>query len=275
MLFDIRGKRKRVIQVVYAVLAVLFAVSFVGFGIGSDAAGGIFDAFGIGSGNTGSGNPRFEQQVEDAEAELAQNPGDKRALEQLVRVHYQAGNDALELDEETGTIAMTPEAEEEFSAATRAWERYVEATKKASDDVAAVANQAYGVLLQFEDDARAIPTLAQDAVSAAEIVAEANPGAGTYATLAQYAYFAGEYETGDEAAAQAAKRADASQREDLEKQLSRTKKASQKLEKQLAKQPDEATGEEPFSNPLEELGGGAPAPGLPGGGAPLTPPPGS
>lgn len=273
MLFDIRGKRKRVIQVVYAVLALLFTVSFVGFGIGSDAAGGIFDAIGLGGGNT-SGNPRFEEQVEEAETKLAQNPGDEKALEQLVRVHYQAGNDALELNEETGQIAMTPEADDEFTAAANAWERYLKATKDPGEDVAAVANQAYGVLLQFENDPRAIPGLAEEAVSAAEIVAEANPAVGTYATLAQYAYFATDYELGDEAAAEAVKRADATQREDLEKQLSRTKKASQKLEKELKKQPDEATGDEPFSNPLDDLGGG-PGGGLPGGGAPLTPPPGS
>ncbi len=35
MLFDLRGKRRRLVQVVYATLAALFLIGFVGFSIGS------------------------------------------------------------------------------------------------------------------------------------------------------------------------------------------------------------------------------------------------
>ena len=49
MIFDLKsGKRRRVVQVVFGVLAFIFFISFVGFGIGSGSAGGIFDALGIG-----------------------------------------------------------------------------------------------------------------------------------------------------------------------------------------------------------------------------------
>ena len=39
MLFDIRGKRKRLIQVTYVTLAVLFGASLVLFGTGSGVSG--------------------------------------------------------------------------------------------------------------------------------------------------------------------------------------------------------------------------------------------
>ena len=48
MLFDLRGKRKRLVQVSYALLAAIFLVGFVGFGIGvGNSPGGLFDAIGL------------------------------------------------------------------------------------------------------------------------------------------------------------------------------------------------------------------------------------
>lgn len=273
MLFDLStGKRKRVVQVVYSLLAILFAVSFVGFGIGSDAAGGIFDALGLGSGNS-TGNPQFDDEIDEAEAQLDRDPKDEQALEELVRVHYQAGNAALEVDEETGSISFTPEAETEFTDSTEAWERYLKVAKKPSGDVAAIANQAYGVLLQSAA-ATDVPTIAKEAMPAAEVYAEQNPGVGPYATLAQYAYFAGEVEVGDQATEEALAEAEPSQRKQLEKQLGQTKEAAVKLEKEIAKQAEEGGGEEAFSNPLEDAGATDPLGGLGGlGGTPPVPTP--
>ena len=63
MIFDLKsGKRRRVVQVVFGFLAFIFFISFVGFGIGSDVTGGIFDALGIGGGSSSS-DPQYEQQI--------------------------------------------------------------------------------------------------------------------------------------------------------------------------------------------------------------------
>src|ERR687892_2445330 len=103
MLFDLRGKRRRFIQVVYALLAALFLVGFVGFGVGSESgAGGIFDALGIGGGDTSSSNPQYDEDIEEAEQQLEQDPKDEQALQQLAQTHYLAGQAALETDETTG-----------------------------------------------------------------------------------------------------------------------------------------------------------------------------
>jgi hypothetical protein len=263
MLFDLSGKRRNFIRVIYAILAALFLGGFLFFGIGSDAPGGLGDLLGFGTNETSSGTPQFDQEIEDAEERLAEDPKDEAALSQLVQVRYQAGNNALERDEETGQITLTEDAETQFSESTDAWERYMKAAKKPSGDVAAIANQAYAILLQFSDP-QDIPQLAEDAVPAAEAYAEANPGVGTFATLAQVAYFAGDTETGDAAAAKAAQEVDASQRKQLEKDLEAAKEAAAQLDKQLAKQAEQGGEGEAFSNPLQDTAGGSPL-----GGAPL------
>jgi hypothetical protein len=52
MLFDLQsGRRRRVIQVVFGALAVIFAVSFVFFGIGSEVGGGFADSLNLGGGS--------------------------------------------------------------------------------------------------------------------------------------------------------------------------------------------------------------------------------
>lgn len=257
MLFDLSGKRRNFIRVVYAVLAALFLGGFLFFGIGSDAPGGLGDLLGFGTNEPTSGSPQYDEEIEDAEARLAEDPKDEAALEELVRVRYQAGNDSLEADEETGEISLTPEAETQFSESADAWERYAKVAKKPSPDVAAIANQAYGILLQFSAP-QDLPQLAEEALPAAEVYAESNPGVGTYATLAQYAYFAGDTKTGDDAAARAVEEVDAPQRKQLQKDLESAKEAAAQLDKQLAKQAQQGGEGEAFSNPLGDLGTGSP-----------------
>ena len=76
MLFDLRGKRKRVVQVVYASLAVIFLVGFVGFAIGSgNGPGGLFDAIGLGNGGSARlASTSSTSQIDSANAQLAKHP---------------------------------------------------------------------------------------------------------------------------------------------------------------------------------------------------------
>src|SRR6187455_2056757 len=103
MLFDLKsGKRRRVVQVVFGFLAFIFFISFVGFGIGSDVTGGIFDAIGIGGGSN-SNDPQYEEQIDDAEATLESDPDNQKALLDLVRYHYlSATSEGVETDPTTG-----------------------------------------------------------------------------------------------------------------------------------------------------------------------------
>lgn len=267
MLFDLRsGKRRRVVQVVFGSMAVLFAVSFLFFGIGSDASGGLADLFGFGTSSQNTGNPEFDQQIEDAEDAAAANPKDEKALLNLAEVRYQAGQFELETDE-SGQPVLTDGSRENFSAALDAWEEYLGLKpKKPNPGTAAIMAQAY---VQLGD--------AEGAADAQRIVAEDNPSGGTYGNLAFYLYASGDIEGGDEAAQLAVENADPAQADQIEKQLAKLSEQAQKLaeaaEKQAKKAGDEggAAGA-PTADPFGSIGGGSGGIGGIGGTAPTAPP---
>jgi tetratricopeptide (TPR) repeat protein len=247
VLFDLKtGKRRRVIQVVFGFLAFIFFISFVGFGIGSDVSGGIFDALGLGSGGGTSGSPQFDERIEAAEEKLAADPKDERALLALAEVRYQAGQFDLEQDPETGQAVLTDESRAQFEEALDAWERYLALDpKEPKADTAALVTQAY---VQLGD--------AAGAAEAQRIVAEDNPSGGTLANLAFYLYAAGNISEGDEAAARAVQEAEPSQTEALEKQLDQIAEQARELKEQAEKQAQEGEGAPSLEEPFGGLGGG-------------------
>ena len=89
MLFDLQGKRRRVVQATYLMLAVLMGGGLVLFGIGGDVSGGLFDAFSDNSGG-GSGNDPIEKRIERNEKKAAAAArATRRRCKALVRAHYQ------------------------------------------------------------------------------------------------------------------------------------------------------------------------------------------
>src|SRR5918995_944508 len=198
MLFDLRGKRRRVVQVTYAVLAALFLISFVGFGVGSEVSGGIFDALGVGGSDTGSSNPQFESEIESAEERLEQDPKDVQALLRLAEVHYAAGNSSAEADPETGQLTVTEETRTEYQESIAAWERYLELNPdKPNAGTAAQVLGAYQALVNSETDPAALESELEGAAVTAELVAENNPSPNTWAVAAQFAYLSGDAARGN------------------------------------------------------------------------------
>ena len=265
MLFDLRsGKRRRVVQVVFGAMAVLFGASFLFFGIGSEASGGLADLFGFGTNSQNTGNPQFDEEIEDAEAAVEANPKDEKALLELAEVRYQAGQFELEADPETGQPIVTDEAKVNFEGALDSWEQYLDLKpKKIDPGTAAIMAQAY---VQLGD--------AEGAADAQQIVAEDNPSGGTYGNLAFYLYASGDIEGGDEAARLAVENAEPEQAEQIEKQLDALAKQAVKLqeaaEKQAEKADEQGSGAgAPIEDPFGGLGGGTG--GL--GGTPSVPPP--
>src|SRR2546423_15239439 len=95
MLFDLQGKRRRMVQATYLILAVLMGGGLVLFGVGSgDISGGLFDAItGKNSNSSGTGNSLVDKRVKRDQRALRVNPRNTAALAGLVRSHYQlAGN---------------------------------------------------------------------------------------------------------------------------------------------------------------------------------------
>ena len=248
MLFDLRGKRRRVVQVVYATLAALFLVGFVGFGIGSDGVGGFADVFSDDSGG-GSVSSQFDDQIDNANAQLAKDPKDTAALLKLAEHEYLKGQQGVTVDEATGQPSVSEDAHTELGKAVDAWEKYLSVNKgQPSPSIASLIVNAY----VFLNDAGG-------AAQAQRIVAEDQPSLGVYNQLAYYLYIAGDISGGDEAAKQAVGEAPKPQRGEIEKQLGEIRKQAVKLKKQQAKAQKNAPPTAPGADPLQSPFGTPPA----------------
>ena len=259
MLFDIRGKRKRFIQVIYVFLALLLGGGLVLFGIGGDASGGLGDALGLG-GNGSSGSTEFNDEVESAEATLANDPKNTAALLALARYNYLNGQQSLEIDETQGTQQLTDESITDFEASVDAWERYLKANKGGSVDpgVATLVFRAYSSIAFNSTNMTEVQRRLDGAQRAAELVAEERPGPNSYLDAASSAYFAGDVKAGDEAAKQALtslEGVDEASSSALETQLKQAKRQGKLIQQQIKAQ--EKSGGAAPGGPLGDLGGSA------------------
>jgi hypothetical protein len=255
VIFDLRsGKRRRMVQVVFSILAFIFAISFIGFGIGSGTSGGLFDALGIGGGDSGGGDAQYDQQIEDAENTLADDPKNQRALTDLVNYHFLSASEGIETDQTTGTTSISEDARSQLEDTVSAWQDYLD-TKPPKPDpsAAATATQAYVYLND-----------AGGAASAQRIVAEAGGTAADFGQLALYLYADGKIKAGDEAGKQAVAAAEPSQREQIRKYTEQLAESARKQKKKLAQQAQHAGGDNAAESQLEDpfggLTGGAPTP---------------
>lgn len=210
MLFDLQGKRKRLVQVTYLTLAILMGGGLVLFGIGGEVSGGLVDALsGQGTGG-GNANQTIEQRIERDRKALEANPRNTAALESLVRSHYQLATD----DADPNTGAFGEEGKKELAQAGQAWQRYVELAKRPDDSLAGLMLQAYGETGLNKPE---------EATEAAELVANARPSAVAYLQLSQYAFKAGQTRKGELAGQKAIELAPKSQKKLVRQQVEAAK----------------------------------------------------
>jgi hypothetical protein len=182
MLFDLRSPaRRRMIKVIYTLLAILMAVGLVGFGIGGATSGGIFDVSG-GCGGDATNN-QFQDDVDKAVKRTETQPANPAAWAVLTRAQYQLA--ATHADSQTG--AFTAEGRKDLLATDRAWKRYLAlAGEKPDANLASLMVQAYTGLNR-----------PKEAVKAQQIVVNRQPSANAFYQLAVYAYAANDTRTGD------------------------------------------------------------------------------
>jgi tetratricopeptide (TPR) repeat protein len=212
MLFDLQGKRRRLVQGTYLILAVLMGGGLVLFGIGSGSvSGGLFDAItGKNSNGNGSINSTVNKRIKADEKAVQLNPKNTAALADLIRSHYQLATD--DADPNTGAFGTT--GKQELAKAANAWQRYVNVATKPNDSLASLMLQAYG---QGGLDKAA------QAAQAAEFVANARPSAVAYLQLTQYASKAGQKRKADLAGAKAIELAPKSQKKLVKAQVAAAK----------------------------------------------------
>ncbi|HEY7257256.1 MAG TPA: hypothetical protein VH476_11315 [Solirubrobacterales bacterium] len=255
MLFDIRGRRrKNVIRVVYACLALLMGASlFV-------AVGPFNLAEFFGNGSTTSAAKISEEQAERIERRLRRNPTDEQLLLSLIRTRIGAGRALAEVDPTTGAPVTTPESIEQYEAAQEAWRRYLKQTgKEANPTTAALVASTFFTVAEHGESLGDIEEAISNATEAQKVSAEASPNLNTLSTLAIYQYFNGEFAAGDKTAERVvAESTSKSQAKDAEKQMASFRKRAegwQKQRKKLAKQASKQ-GKEKLENPLGGLSGG-------------------
>jgi tetratricopeptide (TPR) repeat protein len=256
MVFDIRGKRRHVVKVVYAILALLMGASLF-LVVGPLNIGELIGT----SSSTSSAAKPFEEQAERIELKLKKSPEDADLLAALTRARINAGNSSVAVNSE-GRQVITTEAVQQYQLASEAWSRYVKATDEPSVGVAQVAAPTFVTLAEASGIGELEANLGA-AVEAQQIVADARPSVGTLTNLAIYQYFAFDYKQAHKTEAKALALAeDKFQRESIENQLQEYEKRAKELQKQLksAEQAAQSAGGgseggASLENPLNSLGG--------------------
>jgi len=253
MVFDTGGRRRGVVKVVYAVLAVLMGLSLL-LVVGPAP---LQDIFGI-EDSVSNAADQFEEQAERTEQKLKKDPQDEALLLSLTRARINAGNSLAVANPETGEIGYTPEARQQLEGASEAWSKYLKATDEPNAGGAQVVAQAQFALAQTSRTGAEAKANLRAAAKAQQIVAEARPSIGSLSTLAIYRYFSFDYEGAAEARKEAATYANTKfERENLGNELDQVSKRAQEFEKQLvdyekAVKQARAKGEPGLTNPLAE-----------------------
>jgi hypothetical protein len=254
LLFDTRGRRKHVIRVVYAILAVLMGASLF-LVVGPVNLGALLGN----SSNGGSSTKLFHEQAERIEGRLAQSPRDAQLLLALTRARINAGNSQIEVTSETEPAPVSLEAHKDFDAASEAWSRYLKQTDEPSSSAAQLVSGTFfrlaesgsGTLAEVEENISL-------AARAQRIAAERQPSLGALSTLAIYEYFTGNFAAGDKATKAAAAKAGAkAEAKNIEKQLGEYRKRAAKFQEGLKKAEkfEKKSGKESLQNPFGGLGG--------------------
>jgi hypothetical protein len=212
MLFDLRGRRRRAVQVTYLMLALLMGGGLVLFGIGGDVSGGLLDAFKGGGGQ--SGDSALQDRIDNQKERLQANPRNEVVLQTLVRDYYSLATG----QRESGSTGFPEDAKDDLRQAGVYWQRYLRVTDEPNPDTAGYALQVFDVSALNRP---------KEAQRAAAILAEAANDAPSYLRLVSYAARAGDTRTADLATQKAVDLAPKAQRKLIKQQAEALKKAPQ------------------------------------------------
>lgn len=228
MVFDVRGKRRGVVKVVYAILALLMGLSLFLLGAG----GSLSSIFGGGN-STSSATKTFEEQAQRIERKLVKSPEDPDLLLNLTRTRVNAGNSAVSVTG-TGEQTQTLESQEQFNKASAAWSEYLEATDEPNSGVAQLMSNTLFTLANISRSLAEAESNISAAAEAQAIVAEKHPSIGSLSTQAFYLLYSFAYPEAEKVKKEAMALARSkSEREGLEKQFEEIEKRAKEFQKQV------------------------------------------
>lgn len=252
MLFDIRGRRKHVVRVVYAILALLMGASLF-LVVGPFSLGNL-----IGNGSTTSAAKVLQEQAERTEQKLRREPESEALLLALTRQRVSAANSLTEVNSETGATELTQEGRQELERGVEAWGSYLKQTSEPKANTALLVSSGYFRLAESSATFEEAVENVEGAAKTQRVAAEAQPTVNSLTTLAIYEYYAGNFAAGDKAVKQAeAKAPSKAEAKEIGKQMGEYRKRGKEFEvqkKQVEKE-EAKFGKERLQNPLGGLGG--------------------
>jgi len=226
MVFDIRGRRKHVVKVVYAVLAVLMGASLF-LVVGPLNVGELFN------GNSGSAEAAkpFEEQAERLEAKLQKEPESEQLLLSLARAQVSAGNSTLSLEPTEDDLVK---AVQQYQQASSTWSEYLKTTDEPNAGTAQLMAPALVTLAERSRSFVEAQRNVEAATEAQQIVAKQRPTLNSLSTLALYTYFTGDFAAAEKAQAEAKKKTQAKfEAEQLDKQLKEVKERAEEFQQKI------------------------------------------
>jgi hypothetical protein len=251
MVFDVRGRRKHVVRVVYAILALLMGASLF-------LVVGPFNLASIVGNNGGvSSAAKIDQeQVQRIEEKLRREPKSEALLLALTKAHILAGGALSETNPETGLAVPTAESITEYAAAVESWSSYLKQAKAPNPVAAHAIAETYIKLAEVSGGVEESIASIAKAAKNQRVAAEAQPTLGSLSLLATYEYFAGNYAEGDRAAAEATKKTTKTEAKEVKKKLVATRLRAKQYEKEVREflKTEKEKGKEALKNPFGGLG---------------------
>lgn len=212
MLFDLRGRgRRRTVRVIYSLLALIFLIGFVGFGVGVGGGGGGLLNF-IGE-EKESGGSSFASQIGAQRKILKKRPNDAGAWAALVSAQlHEAGNETYV---EANTGKFTTKGKELLGEIATSWSRYLAVESKPSPELA------QRMLVVFTEEGLNEP--AKEVEILQIVIASKPPSAALYGDLAEFSYKAKNMREGDLASQKAVSLTPKSERAKVKKALEEAK----------------------------------------------------
>jgi hypothetical protein len=210
MLFDLRSRgRRRTVQGVYLMLALVLGGGLILFGVGAgNGFGGLLNAFSSNNGN-GSSKPAVSQAEKAALHQTQLQPTNAAAWANLVQARYEAAGQ----DTNPSTSSYTSAGVTKLRQAGQAWQQYLKLTKTPDWTLAELVAHAYEAVGD-----------AKNATTAWQIVTKANPTAYTYFEyLAADAWSAKQTDLGDLASQKAVSLAPKTQQAQVKQTLAQLK----------------------------------------------------
>jgi hypothetical protein len=256
MVFDIRGRRRHVVKVVYAILAILMGLSLF-LVTGAINLNSIF-----GTASSGESAAQVaEKQAVAIEQRIKKEPAKEEVLlSNLTRARISVANSMI--SEGVTSESEVEEIRTQLSKASEDWSKYLKSAKEPSAGTAALVAPAMFQLAEISTSTDQALENVKVASEAQTMVAEQRPSLGTWSNAAIYTLFTLDFKKAEEQKEEATKLANTKfERESFENKYEEVEKNAKEFGKQVKleevtkkSQQSESAGKEALSNPLN-LGG--------------------